>query len=102
MNDDELEYTILTMVKMKCNLYSLRAANVSNGDIVRVLQQSIDKRVLRQTANGIVLFDDFYWRKLGNQLGKKGLYRYVMPEHFCKQEKMELDEIYIPLHIRKE
>ena len=102
MNDKELEYTILTMVKMKCNLYSLRAANVPNKDIIRVLQQSIDKRILKQTANGVVLIDYFYWRKLGNQLNKKGLYRYVMPEHFYKQEKMNLDEIYIPLHIRKE
>lgn len=102
MNDKELEYNILTMVKMKCNLYSLRAANVPNKDIIRVLQQSIDKRILKQTANGVVLNDYFYWRKLGNHLNKKGLYRYVMPEHFYKQEKMNLDEIYIPLHIRKE
>lgn len=101
MNDKELEYTVLTMVKMKCNLYSLRVANVPNEKIVKVLQQSINKRVLKQTANGVVLNDEFYWHKLGNLLDKKGLYRYVIPEYFYKREKMNLEEIYIPLHIRK-
>lgn len=101
MNDRELEYTILTMVKMKCNLYSLRVANVPNGHIVKVLQQSINKGVLKQTAKGVVLIDESYWHKLGDQLDKKGLYRYVMPEYFYKREKMNLEEIYIPLHIRK-
>lgn len=102
MNDRELEYAVLTMVKMKCNLYSLRVANVPNEHIVKVLQQSINKGILKQTAKGVVLVDEFYWYKLGYQLGKKGLYRYVMPEYFYKQEKMDLEEIYIPLCIRKE
>ena len=101
MNDRELEYTILTMVKMKCNLYSLRVANVPNDHIVKVLQQSINKGVLKQTAKGVVLIDESYWHKLGDQLGRRGLYRYVLPEYFYKQEKMNLEEIYIPLHIRK-
>lgn len=101
MKDDELEYAILTMVKMKCNLYSLRAANISNEDIIRILRQSLKKRVLKQTENGITLIDEQYWHQLGAQLGKRGVYRYMLPEYFYMQKKMNLEEVYIPLFIRK-
>ena len=102
MNDKELEYAILTMVKMKCNLYNLRVANISNERIIRMLHQLISYGIMKQTEHGIIITDESYWLKLGNQLGRRGLYRYVLPEYFYKQEKMNLDKIYIPLHIRKE
>ena len=102
MNDKELEYAILTMVKMKCNLYNLRVANISNERIIRMLHQLISCGIMKQTEHGIIITDESYWLKLGNQLGRRGLYRYVLPEYFNKQEKMNLDKIYIPLHIRKE
>lgn len=101
MKDNELEYAVLTMVKMGCNLYSLRVANISNEDIIRILHKGLKNNVLGRVENGIALIDEQYWRRLGTQLGKRGVYRYMLPEYFYKQKKMNLEDVYIPLCIRK-
>lgn len=102
MNDKELEYAILTAIKMKCNLYNLRAANISNEHIIRMLHQLISYGIIKRTEHGPIITNESYWFRLGNQLGRRGLYKYVLPEYFYKREKMNLEEIYIPLHIHKE
>ena len=95
-------YADTLIIKMKCNLYNLRAANISNEHIIRMLHQLISCGIIKRTEHGPIITNESYWFRLGNQLGRRGLYKYVLPEYFYKREKMNLEEIYIPLHIHKE
>ena len=101
MNETELRFAILTLIKTNGSFNYLFKAGVSNQTIIRELQFFIQKGIIIQENNRFVLYDKSYMAYLNKLLKNKGLYKYMIPEYFYKIKKMEIEEIYVPLHDKK-
>lgn len=104
MTQEEKELLLIQIIMVNGNISSLIEAGLTFVDIHKLIQQYkrtkyivSDNGKLQITEEGKVKFNE-----LCRYLNKKGLYKYLSPNYKYKMNTMNLEEIYIPLRIRKE
>ena len=104
MTQEEKELLLMQLVLVNGSISSLIEAGLTFVDIHKLIHQYkrskyiiSDNGKLQITKEGEVKFNE-----LCRYLNKKGLYKYLSPNYKYKMNTMNLEEIYIPLRIRKE
>ena len=104
MTQEEKELLLIQLIMVNGSISSLIEAGLTFVDIHKLIQQYkrtkyivSDNGKLQITEEGKVKFNE-----LCRYLNKKGLYKYLSPNYKYKMNTMNLEEIYIPLRIRKE
>lgn len=104
MTQEEKELLLTQIIMVNGNISSLIEAGLTFVDVHKLIQQYkrtkyivSDNGKLQITEEGKVKFNE-----LCRYLNKKGLYKYLSPNYKYKMNTMNLEEIYIPLRIRKE
>ena len=104
MTQEEKELLLIQLIMVNGCISSLIEAGLPFVDIHNLIQQYkrakyiiSDGGKLQITKDGDVKFNE-----LCRCLNKKGLYKYLSPNYKYKMNTMNLEEIYIPLRIRKE
>ena len=104
MTQEEKELLLIQLIMVNGSISSLIEAGLTFVDIHKLIQQYkrakyivSDNGKLQITEEGKVKFNE-----LCRYLNKRGLYKYISPNLKYRIKPMDLEEIYVPLCIRKE
>lgn len=98
MNDDEKTLMLLQTVRVDGNINHLVSFGWSYVDILNKLEELKKKGIVEQTAEGFSLtaLGKSAFHSINRKLGRKGLYKYLMPDMYSRITQLKIEDIYIP------